>query len=236
MFLFGKMMVGKDVAVIVEMMKTIPLFGGLPAEELQRQLDGGQLYLRKYSKNMVLSNQKELCETLDIVLSGSFVTYSLAENGSAMQVFEFTKGMTLGANLLFGDSNTYPLTVYCMESGEILRVTKRAVSDFLHHHCFAMTFIVMLSQNSQRLNKKMRMGLHKTLRENLLDYFESQSRLQQSDTIVLPISKKQLADYLGVQRPSLFRELKKLRDEGTIVSKGRCIALIYRTGKNMVTR
>lgn len=208
---------------MLETIKSTPLLSTLPQAEVQQQYKDGQLFLKKYTKGMVLSRQKDLCDTLDIVLSGSFVTYSLAENGSAMQVFEFVKGQMLGANLLFGDNHAYPLTVYCEADGEILRVSKKAVSDFLHHHDFAMAFIVMLSQNSQRLNQKMRMNLHKTLRENLLEYLENQSRLQQSDTVVLPISKKQLADYLGVQRPSLFRELKKLVDEGLIVSKGRTI-------------
>lgn len=182
--------------------------------------------MKKYSKSTTLNHHKELCETLDIVLAGSFITYSLADNGSAMQVFEFAKGQMLGANLLFGDTHTYPLTVYCAADGEILHVTKQAVSGFLRNYDFAMAFIAMLSQNSQRLNQKMRMGLHKTLRENLLDYLENQSRLQQSRTVLLPISKKQLADYLGVQRPSLFRELKRLKEERVVEISGRTITLI----------
>ena len=39
------------------------------------------------------------------------------------------------------------------------------------------------------------------------------------------IPKKELADYMGVQRPSLFRELKKLKDEGIIVIDNRTIQL-----------
>lgn len=41
------------------------------------------------------------------------------------------------------------------------------------------------------------------------------------------MSKKQLADYLGVQRPSLFRELKKMQDEGLIFVLNKEIQLIY---------
>ena len=69
------------------------------------------------------------------------------------------------------------------------------------------------------------MVAQKTLRENLLEYFRQQSILQGSNTIVLPISKKQLADYLGVQRPSLFRELKNLKDEGIIDVSNRTIQI-----------
>ena len=69
------------------------------------------------------------------------------------------------------------------------------------------------------------MVTQKKLRENLLEYLMQQAILQGSNSIVLPISKKQLADYLGVQRPSLFRELKALKDEGIIGISNRTIRL-----------
>ncbi|MDD3253809.1 MAG: helix-turn-helix domain-containing protein [Lachnospiraceae bacterium] len=34
-----------------------------------------------------------------------------------------------------------------------------------------------------------------------------------------------MADYLGVQRPSLFRELKKLKEEGIIEINNRTITI-----------
>lgn len=212
---------------MTSILKTIPLFSNLPSGEVEQQIENGQLYLKRYAKGATLNNQRELCETLDIILSGCFITYSLAENGSAMQVFEFSKGQMLGANLLFGDSHVYPLTVYCATDGEILHVAKSAVSRFLRCYEFAMDFIVMLSQNSQRLNQKMRMSLHKTLRVNLMEYLSNLAVTQQTDTILLPISKKQLADHLGVQRPSLFRELKKLKEEGVISVAGRSVTLNF---------
>ena len=66
------------------------------------------------------------------------------------------------------------------------------------------------------MNRKISIYTQKTLRENLFDYFVIQSIQQSSDTIKLPITKKTLAEFLGVQRPSLFRELKKMKDENLI--------------------
>jgi CRP-like cAMP-binding protein len=142
-----------------------------------------------------------------------------------MTMFEFPKGKMLGANLLFGDTNTYPFTIYCLSDARLLHVTQKAVSFFLHDYHFTMQFVRMLSYNSQKLNQKITMATQKTLRENLLDYLKQQSVLQCSNSIVLPISKKQLADYLGVQRPSLFRELKNLKDEGVIDIFNRTVQL-----------
>ena len=210
---------------MIEIIKTIPLFSQLQADEIRPLVADNQLFLKNYSKGTTVYNQKDSCKTLDIVLSGNFVAYSLSENGSEMTMFEFSRGQMFGANLLFGDNHTYPLTIYCMGDAQLLHVTQKAISNILHNYNFVIQFIGMLSQNSQKLNQRIRMVAQKTLRENLLEYFKQQSILQGSDTIVLPISKKQLADYLGVQRPSLFRELKNLKDEGLIDISNRRIRL-----------
>jgi len=210
---------------VIGIIQTIPLFSLLSMDQIKSLISDNQLYLKSYSKGTTVYNQKDNCKTFDIVLSGSLVAYSLLENGSAMTMFEFTKGQMLGANLLFGDTNAYPFTIYCMSDAQLLHITKKAVSEFLRYYDFSMQFIGMLSLNSQKLNRKITMVTQKTLRENLLEYLRQQSILQHSNSIVLPISKKQLADYLGVQRPSLFRELKILKDEGIIDVYNRRIQL-----------
>ena len=210
---------------MIEIIKTIPLFSQLQPEEINPLMADNQLYMKNYSKGATVYNQKDTCKTLDIVLSGTFVAYSLSENGSAMTMFEFSKDRMLGANLLFGDNHTYPLTIYCMADAQLLHITREAISSFLHDYNFAIQFIGMLSHYSQKLNQRITIVAQNTLRKNLLEYFKQQSILQGSNTIVLPISKKQLADYLGVQRPSLFRELKNLKDEGFIDVSNRTIRL-----------
>ncbi len=210
---------------MIEIINTIPLFSQLEPDEIKLFIADNQLFLKNYSKGATVYNQKDTCKTTDIVLSGSLVAYSLSENGSAMTMFEFSSGQVLGANLLFGDNNTYPLSIYCMSDARLLHITQNAICSFLHNYHFVIQFIGLLSHNSQKLNQRITIVTQNTLRENLLDYFRQQSILQCSNTIVLPISKKQLADYLGVQRPSLFRELKNLKDEGIIDISNRTIHL-----------
>jgi CRP-like cAMP-binding protein len=101
--------------------------------------------------------------------------------------------------------------------------------EFLHNYHFVMQYVKSLSINSQGMNQKITIMSQKTLRENLLDYLKQQAMIQGTSKIILPISKKQLADYLGVQRPSLFRELKKLKDEKLIEVDNRIITLHLQT-------
>ena len=202
--------------MVIEEIRCIPLLSEMDTTILDKCIAENQLYIKHFSKGSTIHHQHEVCSVLDLVLSGKLVAYSLSENGSAITMFEFHRNSIIGANLLFGDNTNYPLNIYSATNCDVLHISKEAVLEFLHDYHFVMRFIKSLSLNSQGMNRKITMLTQKTLRENLLDYLKQQSIIQSSSTITLPFSKKELADYLGVQRPSLFRELKKMKDEGII--------------------
>lgn len=193
---------------------------------LKKCIAKNSVLIKNYQKGSTIYSQHEKCKTLDVILGGKLIAYSLAQNGSAVNLFEFKEKSIIGANLLFADNNSYPLNIYSVTCCRILHITKSVVEEFLHDYNFVLKYIKSLSINSQGMNQKITMLMQKTLRENILDYLKQQSVFQNSDTIILPISKKEFADYLGVQRPSLFRELKRLKNEGVIEVNNHEIKLI----------
>ncbi len=212
--------------MIAESCRHIPMLQELPAETLTRHISANHIRLRRYHKGATVHQQNQHCTTLDFVVAGSLAAYALSENGSAMGMFTFKKGGLIGANLLFGDRNEYPLTIYSISACTLLQVDHDAILEFLHDYRFTMGFVRALSLNSQGMNQRIARMTLSTLRDNLLAYLRNQSLLQGTQSVTLPISKKQLADFLGVQRPSLFRELKKLKDEGLIEIHNRDITLL----------
>ncbi|WP_300382794.1 Crp/Fnr family transcriptional regulator [Clostridium sp.] len=211
--------------MIIKKLQSIPMLSNINSDVLNKHLKDRNIYIQSYSKGETVHNKKDSCYTLDIVIGGSLIAYSLLGNGSATTMFEFKTHSILGASLLFGENNSYPFNIYCLVDCKLLHVTRKALSEFLHDYNFVINYIKSLSQNSQGINQKIEMFTQKTLRENILDYLKQQSVIQKSSNIVLPLSKKELADYLGVQRPSLFRELKKLKDENIIDIDNRTISI-----------
>lgn len=209
----------------IDILRNISLFSTVKESDLEKLIAGNHIYQKHYSKGATVHNANETCRTLDIVLSGSLVAYSLSTNGSATTMFEFRKGSVIGANLLFGENHSYPLNIYCLTDCQIIHIDINAVLEFLHDYNFTLHYIKSISQNSQGINQKIAMFTQRTLRENIMDYFKQQTIIQKSSVILLPMSKRQLADYLGVQRPSLFRELKKLKEEGIIEINNRTITI-----------
>ncbi len=181
--------------------------------------------IKNFVKNNTIREINEECNFVDIVVKGKAIAYSLSENGNATTMFEFTRGSIIGANMIL-TGGTYPLNFYSEGETQIISISKSAIEQLLKNYDFTIKFFKALSINSQNLNKKVFLFHKKTIRENLIKYFNDLSFIQKSKKIVLPVSKKELADYLGIQRQSLFRELKKMRDEKIISINNRLITLL----------
>jgi CRP-like cAMP-binding protein len=209
-----------------EFLKAVPIMKSVNG--IEQLISQRKIIIKKYAKGETLYNQGSSCKSLDIVVTGSLTAYSLTENGSSTIMFEFKKNSIIGANLLFAPENIYPLNIYCSSKCELVHLEKSAVEIMLHDYDFVMSYIKSLSQNSLGLNHKIAMFSRKTLRQNIIEYLIQQSITQHSQTVHLPFSKKEFADYLGVQRQSLFRELKKMQIDGVIGIDNRKITIIKR--------
>jgi CRP-like cAMP-binding protein len=56
----------------------------------------------------------------------------------------------------------------------------------------------------------------KTMRSKLSTFIYEQYLKGKTTTLTLPMNRQQLADFLNVSRPSMSRELSRMRDEGII--------------------
>lgn len=212
---------------MIDELKSMPFFFQTNHKILERLIKEKQIFKKTYHKGATVHEQNTPCDVIDVVYSGKLIAYSLAPSGAESIVFEFERKSIIGANLLFGNRSQYPMNIYCISECVLFQISKSGVSELLKEYSFVMQFVKSLSLNSQGMNQKIAMYTQKSLRENLKDYFLSLSIDQKSNSILLPITKKQLADYLGVQRPSLFRELKGMKDEGLIEIKNRIITIKF---------
>lgn len=194
-------------------------------EGIDALIDKKCLKFKEYEKNHTIREAHEVCNWVDIIIKGTVIAYSLSENGNATTMFEFNKESIIGANMILTEGK-YPLTFYSKDHTEIISINKCGIYELLHNYDFSINFFKALSINSQNLNRKIFKFHKKTIRENIIEYIHEQIIIQKSDTIKLPISKKQLADYFGIQRQSLFRELKYLQDEGILNIDNRFITLL----------
>ena len=76
-------------------------------------------------------------------------------------------------------------------------------------------FISMLASRTLEMNNRIQILSKIKLRDRLITYF-SQNVSRYGMTFKLPLSREDMAAYLGTNRSALSRELGKMRDEGII--------------------
>lgn len=78
------------------------------------------------------------------------------------------------------------------------------------------TYLEFTSDRVFILGDKIKHYVNKTIRERILNYIKFEREKQHSNKVMLSITKKALAERLGVQRTSLSRELAKMKEDGLI--------------------
>lgn len=201
----------------LDKLKKHNFFVDFPLEQLKYYVDSNSIRFKKYKQGYTLHSEYEPCLNLDIVILGKLNCYNLSEDGNIITMFNFSKNDVIGGNLLFSNKHCYPLNIYCEMDCVVAHINKDIVSKLIiENQTFMFQFIKSISNNSLNMNKKMITFARKNLRQDIIDFLKTQSNIQNSNIIKLDITKKQLADELGVQRPSLFRELKKMKGENLI--------------------
>jgi CRP-like cAMP-binding protein len=205
-------------------LKTLDSFNQFGEVVQSKILELGKI--NKYNKNQLIYSMGNNCLSFDIIIDGILTAYSLSESGNENVIFSFQKNSIIGGNLLFSPSSNYPLSIFCKKDCVILTLSKSAIESLIEYKEFALFFIKCISKNAQNLNKKVITYTTNTLRENILEYLQELEVIQRSNVVTLPVTKSELSQLFGVQRQSLFRELKKMSDENLISIENRKITLL----------
>jgi len=209
------------------LMKKSSLFNPFSSKELESYLKNGVFTVKKYHRENILHFEDEPCIKLEIILSGLVVVERIDDQGNILTISEFLSGDLLGGNLLFSRNPRYPMTITAMESTTIIEIEKELLFQlFIDCPDFLRVYLEFVSDHAFILGDKIRHYVNKTIRESILNYIKYEQASQNSNTITLNITKKALAEKIGVQRTSISRELSKMKNDGLIVYDSKTITLL----------
>jgi CRP-like cAMP-binding protein len=212
---------------LINLIKSTTLFKYLTLDQIEESLKNGKFKVVTYKQNSVIHFDGELCNKLEIILSGKVVVDRIDESGNLFTIVEFCKDDILGGNLLFSTSPFYPMTVSTQELSQILEIENELLFELLSSNKDLLrTYLEYISDHASILGNKIKHYANKTIRESLMAYLEYESKIQNSNQIKLEITKKELAERIGVQRTSLSRELAKMRNEGLVTFDSNSITIL----------
>ena len=211
----------------INLIRSTTLIKSLSGEDILTNLKSGKFKVTSYKKSSVVHFDGERCSKLEIILSGKVVVDRIDESGNLLTISEFYNDDILGGNLLFSKYPYYPMTVLTQLPTDILEIDREALFElFCNNPIFLQMYLELTSDRAFILGDKIKHYINKTIRESIMNYLNYESKKQNSNHIKLNITKKALAERIGVQRTSLSRELAKMRKDGLILFDTDSITLL----------
>ena len=211
-------------------LQNVELFEDISKESIDAMMGCLNPEIRKFKKgDTVLVYEPELMN-LCVLMSGKAHMYCVDSEGEYTILENYTE------NDIFGEVFTLPYSGlgYVVEADsdctvmfiKMNSIYGRCSNACEHHNKINHNLFKLTAKKAQMLALRINMISKKTARQKLMSYFEYLSEKTGSRSFETELNLSQLAYYLCVDRTSLMRELRQMRDEGIIVSNGRSITLL----------
>lgn len=189
-----------------------------------KEFEAETLFYRKNSP--VLSTNRT--NIIGIVLEGYLQIIKTDYDGKQVIIEELPEGHLFGTTL--SNLNNNEVSILAKEDSKVLVIeysmifnsnnVKPYISKFLKNLLDITTDIINERNNHIQILTK------RSIRDKLLEYFNL-NKTPGSKILYLPSTITDLANYLAIDRSAMSRELKNLRDDGFIETKGKRIYLKY---------
>ena len=211
----------------LKLIENTTLLSTLPSDYIKLHLANGNFKIKTYTKNSIIHFEGDHCFKLEIVLTGKVVVARIDESGYLLTIAEFFQNDILGGNLMFSKKPYFPMTSTALEESVILEIEKNLLFTLLSESpVFLKAYLEFVADHTFILGDKIKHYVNKTIRECVLGFLDYESKHQNSNKVILNMTKQTLADKIGVQRTSLSRELSKMRNEGLIEYDSKSITIL----------
>ena len=199
----------------------IPLFSGIAEAELRTMLHCLHGHEKAYKKGEILIMDEDHVQQVGVVLSGCI--HMLKEDiwGKQTLFAYINPGELMGEMFAVQhEQSAYVSFVAAADSRVLFLHAENIIHDCPNRCAFhgrlVTNFFDQLGRKGVSLMEKIEVSSRPSLREKVLAYLSMQAQKQESRYITLPLNRTELADFLGVNRSAMTRELAAMRREGLI--------------------
>ena len=197
---------------MIEILKETVVFNGIDEKTIKNILEKNKYEIKKYSPNESIAFRGDEVRGLYIILKGTLTTEMLTEEGNVIKIEELVPSDVIASAFVFGKKNTFPVDLNAKDEAEILFIERKEFLKILFSkEKILENFLNEVSNKTQLLTSKIWNSFNnKTIKKKFCDYVKK----NQKNNLFSIQNLGALAEYFGVERPSLSRVLSDLvKDE-----------------------
>ena len=193
------------------------LFKNINRTNINELLNLISLNIKTYDKDSVIAIEGDDCSSLGIILDGDIEIHKPFPSGKIVTINHFSVGDVFGEALVFSRTHVYPATILATKESQIMYIKRETIIKLMTlDERIINNFMGVLSNRIIMLNDRLTNLSLDTLRKKISNMIIIEYKNQNSLDIILPHSRKKMAELLNIPRPSLSRELINMKDEGLI--------------------
>ena len=193
---------------MIETLRETVVFNGIDEKTIKNILEKTKYEIKKYSPDEAIAFRGDEVKGLYIVLKGILTTEMLTEEGNVIKIEELVQSDIIASAFIFGKKNSYPVDLIAKNKSEILFIERKEFLKLLFsQEKILENFLNEISNKAQLLTTKIWNSFNnKTIKKKFCDYVK---KSQENDKFFIE-NLGALAEFFGVERPSLSRVLSDL--------------------------
>lgn len=198
-----------------------PLFKNINEVELLHLLSCLDYSIKSYKADEYLYLSGDVVNYVVIILSGTIDTVKETLSGNRHIIDHLEASDLLGEGVVCTQNRISPVSAQVRDNTKLLFIPYEKITVSCGHACgfhnhLVKNMMLLLGEKNYSLSKKMDLLSLKGMREKIASYLLNESQLHKTNTFNISLNRTELAEYLNVSRPSMSRELSKMKDEGII--------------------
>lgn len=204
-------------------MSSLSIFSGITEEEKEHMFHCFTPVKKVFFDGETIMNYAHKIDKVGILLNGRAHLSCLDYEGRHSILEQLEK------NDIFGEVFMLPLddfqyfvvadTVCDVLFIDYTQIIKRCSNACAEHSRLVNNLLQMTASKAQSMALHINILSRRTTRQKLMTYFEINALKTKEKYFTIPMSLSALADYISVDRSSMMRELRKMKEEGLLSDK-----------------
>lgn len=206
------------------------IFKNIKKEDIDKMLKCFGATTRFFKKDSIIMSYISNAGVIGVVLDGVVSVCRKGADGESFVIENLSSGDVFGevfSNFAFDDLYVKAwsdASIVFIEYSRIIRPCKRSCEC---HSVVISNLFEILASKLGAYSERIEVLSKRSIRDKVLTYFDILSRKSLSKSFFIPFSYTEFAEYLGVDRAAMTREISNLKEDGLVLSQGRKITLKY---------
>lgn len=202
---------------IIKQIKKSALFEGFTDAEINKLFDCLKARIVKYSRGQLVAKENSEVSEISILLEGNLVEFTTKNNGKREVIHSLVDGEIFGLSQVYCPPHILGYFVVAALDSTVLYISAESVTASCdkscpHHKKLVDNVLRAMGERISELENNNGYITIKGMRKKIAKLIYDKHLAQNSLKVNLGMNRNEMAKYLNVSRPSMSREMMRMRD------------------------